>query len=414
MRTDLFRAQVLQRSADSGVGGHTVHQPPGLRLLLLLFVSLFLALLAFAATARISRTEVVRGQLSLDAGVTSVHVPRAAIVAELSVTEGSLVEQGQTLMVLQVAAAHSMDQQAHSFVQEQIERQSQAVGQQRSLLRAREQAGTRQLDQQIETLRRELALQVQLEGLLQERLDLATQSLQRSAQLLARAAAAPATHAQALESHAIARQQVLAHALEVQQREQALATLLIERESLALEIRNERLSLDVALSQLAMQRVDRELQQSFTISAPVAGRIGALLVRQGSQVEPGRPVLSLLPAGATLVAQLFVPSRAAGALVQGQSVLLAFDAFPLSLHGSFPATVSRVSAATVDPREFLIPLEAGEPVYLVEAALQEARLATGEALPLRAGMQLTAQIITGRQTLLARVTAPLRTLEQRL
>jgi len=33
---------------------------------------------------------------------------------------------------------------------------------------------------------------------------------------------------------------------------------------------------------------------------------------------------------------------------------------------------------------------------------------------LRAGMQFTAQIVTGRQTLLARVTAPLRALEQRL
>ena len=52
-----------------------LYQPPGLSVLFLLFAGLFLALLTFTATAQISRTEVVRGHLSMDAGVTRVHAP---------------------------------------------------------------------------------------------------------------------------------------------------------------------------------------------------------------------------------------------------------------------------------------------------------------------------------------------------
>ncbi len=75
MRSDLFREQVLRRDLHIETGEPVLYQPPGLSVLFLLFAGLFLALLTFTATAQISRTEVVRGHLSMDAGVTRVHAP---------------------------------------------------------------------------------------------------------------------------------------------------------------------------------------------------------------------------------------------------------------------------------------------------------------------------------------------------
>ena len=414
MRTELFRAQALQRDLHTEAGEPVLYQPPGLRVLFVMFTGLFLALLTFAATAQISRTEVVRGHLSMDAGVTRVHAPRAGVVADLRVQEGFVVARGDTLMLVDAGLTDAVGQQAHTLVRGQLALQETVLQQQRQLLQVREQTGVAHLERRLAALRSELTMREQQEALLGERLDIAGQALQRSARLLESQVTSAASHGQVVEAQVIARQALLAHTLETRQREEGLAALLQEKAQLTLEIQNERLRLALAISQLAVQAQEREVQQAFSISAPVAGSVGTLLVESGSQVEPGRPVLSLLPSAGTLVAQLFVPSRAAGRLQVGQSLLLSYDAFPRNIFGSFPATVSSLSGATVDPREFQVPFDTPEPVYLVEAELA----LTGEdgeaALPLRAGMQFTAQIVTGRQTLLARVTAPLRALEQRL
>ena len=414
MRTELFRAQALQRDLHTEAGEPVLYQPPGLRVLFVMFTGLFLALLTFAATAQISRTEVVRGHLSMDAGVTRVHAPRAGVVADLLVQEGSVVARGDTLILVDAGLTDAIGQQAHALVRGQLALQATALQQQRQLLQVREQTGVAHLESRLAALRSELTLREQQEALLGERLAIAGQALQRSARLLESQVTSAAAHGQVVEAQVIARQALLAHTLETRQREEGLAALLQEKAQLTLEIQNERLRLALAISQLAVQAQEREVQQEFSISAPVAGSVGTLLVESGSQVEPGRPVLSLLPSAGTLVAQLFVPSRAAGRLQVGQSLLLSYDAFPRNIFGSFPATVSSLSGATVDPREFQVPFDTPEPVYLVEAELA-LTLEDGEAaLPLRAGMQFTAQIVTGRQTLLARVTAPLRALEQRL
>jgi len=414
MRSDLFREQVLRRDLHMEAGEPVLYQPPGLRALFVLFTGLLLALLTFAATAKISRTEVVRGHLSTDAGVTRVHAPRPGIVAEIRVQEGTVVAKGDTLLLVDPGMTDAVGQQARVHVREQLALQASALQQQRHLLQVREQTGVAHLERRLAALRQELSLREQQEALLGERLDIAVQALQRSALLLESQVISAAAHTQVVEAHVIARQALLAHTLESQQREEGLVALLQEKAQLSLEIRNERLRLELALSQLAVQAQEREVQQAYSISAPVAGSVGTLLVEAGSQVEPGRPVLSLLPAAGTLVAQLFVPSRAAGRLQVGQSLLLSYDAFPRNIFGSFPARVSRLSGATVDPREFQVPFETAEPVYLVEAELALGREESEARLPLRAGMQFTAQIVTGRQTLLARVTAPLRALEQRL
>jgi membrane fusion protein len=414
MRSDLFREQVLRRDLHMEAGEPVLYQPPGLRVLFVLFTGLLLALLTFAATAQISRTEVVRGHLSTDAGVTRVHAPRPGIVAEIRVQEGAVVAKGETLLLVDPGMTDAVGQQARVHVREQLALQASALQEQRHLLQVREQTGVAHLERRLAALRQELLLREQQEALLGERLDIAVQASQRSALLLESQVTSAAAHSQVVEAHVIARQALLAHTLESRQREEGLVALLQEKAQLSLEIRNERLRLELALSQLAVQTQEREVQQAYSINAPVAGSVGTLLVEAGSQVEPGRPVLSLLPAAGTLVAQLFVPSRAAGRLQVGQSLLLSYDAFPRNIFGSFPARVSRLSGATVDPREFQVPFETAEPVYLVEAELALGREESEALLPLRAGMQFTAQIVTGRQTLLARVTAPLRALEQRL
>jgi len=69
----------------------------------------------------------------------------------------------------------------------------------------------------------------------------------------------------------------------------------------------------------------------------------------------------------------------------------------------------------LDPREHLIPLELNEPVYLARARLMQQTVGEpGSGAQLRSGMQFTADIVTGRETILQRVMSPLSGLGRKL
>ncbi len=410
MNADLFRSEVLQRHSGMEMGEVLQWEPPRARVLLLFFLAAFTLLLGFAALAPVTRSEVVRGVISVDGVLGKLHVPAAGQVEQLLVEEGQRVVRGEALLTLTPAAYEAAGPLSHRFVADALAQQLGVLQTQLELLRMREARDRDDVAQRREALQQVLVLQGQEQALVQQRLALAEEALQRSAILLQRRLVAPATHAQAQEAQVNARQAVVAQELARGQLQEALLALEQEARQAGMDLAAETLRVELAVSQLQVQQQEQARQARITLRAPVAGRVTGLLVTQAMSVDPARPVLTLLPESADLVARLFVPSRATGSLQTGQVVQLVYDAFPQSIHGSFPARISSVSQSSVDPREYLVPFDTPEPVFLVQAQLQR------DAMPanLRAGMQFTAHVQTGRESLLARITAPLRRLESLL
>lgn len=81
----------------------------------------------------------------------------------------------------------------------------------------------------------------------------------------------------------------------------------------------------------------------MSLTAPVAGLVASRLVEVGQAVQPGQPMLSLLPEGSQLRAQLLVPSAAIGFVKKGDQVLLRYKAHPYQKFGSHIGRVIRVS-----------------------------------------------------------------------
>lgn len=411
MNAELFRVEVLQRLHAADTGDVLQWEPPRGRVFLLLFVLLLGGLCGFAALAPVSRGEVVRGVLSPDAGLSKLHVPASGQVQQVLVREGQLVAQGDALLRMVPAAFAAAGPQTHQFVADALAQQLAALQGQRTLLLVRQQQDQDALAHRQLALQQALALQHQQQALLQQRLALAEQALQRSAALLERQLIAPALHGQTLEAQMIARQALVAQGLEATRLQEAVLALQQEARQRDMDHAAEALRLDVALSQLQVQQREQAQEALLTLRAPIAARVATLLVDAGMSVDPSRPVLTLLPESSELIAQLFVPSRAAGQLREGQSVQLVYDAFPQSIHGSFPARISMVSDTTVDPREYLVPFDAPEPMFLVHALLESTDGGVLAPGALRAGMQFSAYVQTGRESLLERITAPLRRLE---
>jgi membrane fusion protein len=132
-------------------------------------------------------------------------------------------------------------------------------------------------------------------------------------------------------------------------------------------------------------------------------------------VEPNTPLLSLLPSGARLQAQLLVPTRAAGFIRPGQEVALRYRAYPYQRFGHHLGRVTEVGRSVIQPNEISLPVPVQEAVYRVTVALplQQVR-AYGQAMPLQSGMALDADIRVDRRRLIEWVFDPLLSISGRL
>jgi membrane fusion protein len=173
----------------------------------------------------------------------------------------------------------------------------------------------------------------------------------------------------------------------------------------------ERAALEQRLAQLDAQMGQTEAGAEQVLRAPQDGRIAALRARAGEQAEPGTPLTIILPAGAALIAEVYLPSRAAGFAEEGQTVKLMYDAFPYQKFGLARGEIMSVSAVALRPDEVGIAAESPELLYKVTIRLgQQDMIAFGKALPLQAGMELSADIILEERRVIDWLLEPLRSI----
>ncbi len=150
-----------------------------------------------------------------------------------------------------------------------------------------------------------------------------------------------------------------------------------------------------------------EANGELLLRAPVAGLVASRLVEVGQAVQIGQPILSLLPDGSMLRAQLRVPSAAIGFIKPGDRVLLRYQAYPYQKFGSHEGTVIRISRSAI-AETYTEHGSPNEPMYRVLVSLnQQSVLAYGSHEPLRPGMRLEADIMGERRRLYEWILEPL-------
>src|SRR5262249_6442641 len=103
-----------------------------------------------------------------------------------------------------------------------------------------------------------------------------------------------------------------------------------------------------------------EARRSIEIRAPEGGVVTAIVGHPGQVVVAGAPMLKVLPAHATMHAELLAPSSAIGFINGGERVLLRYSAFPYQKFGEYWGTVVSISQAALRPDE-VESLRAGGP-----------------------------------------------------
>lgn len=256
-------------------------------------------------------------------------------------------------------------------------------------------------EQQARDLRDQIALQEQLVASNAKMFDQVTAVVERGFVSKVEHERRRQTLLSSQQALASLRQRLTATLGEAQQARDQLASVSISAEQGIAQIRE-------SLEAMTAEQARLEGEQSYVITAPIAGRVTALATGVGRSVNPARPAMVIVPEGAELIAELYAPTRAVGFVEPGKETRLLYDAFPYQRFGSFGGKVKSISRIAVDPRETEIPFPFEEPVYRIKVKLDgQAIRAFGDNNPLQAGMTLQANIVLERQTFLGWLLQPL-------
>lgn len=390
----LFREEALLRRLEVAQPQPLAIAPPSWRLISLILLVVFVIACGFLFMGNFARKETVTGLLRPQAGEVVLGAERPGTLQSLFVQENQAVSAGDplydvrtetTLLDGRTVAAES---QAVLEVQSEIaaaetEAQSAELAAQLAAVRQSE-SGSRAL---IDNLRRRRELAGERRHIAAEETGRARTLFERSyvtRQELRRKE--DAELAAALEDERIGAE--LARAAD------SLAGFGAEARRLRARSAVEAARLRMTATQLAERRLATAQSRGFRVRAPIRGRVTALRGAAGMWVQPGEPLLTIVPEHGPLVAELYVPSRAVGFIAAGQAVRLHYDAYPFQKFGAAGGRVLSVSRSPLRPGEPSPGGSAEEAQYVVRVALDRQTIdAFGEQRQLRPGMRLRADLV---------------------
>lgn len=169
-----------------------------------------------------------------------------------------------------------------------------------------------------------------------------------------------------------------------------------------LEAQTARSTAEAAMTQAQFdqRKAQGQAERATILVAAKAGQVVALAARPGAPVQPGRALAIILPPGARLQAELWVPSRAAGFLKAGDRVRLMYDAFPYQKFGVGRGQVASVAGAPTDPADLTVPIETKEALYRVLVDVDAGSVSGyGRQWRLTPGMRLSADLVLDDRSL---------------
>jgi len=145
-----------------------------------------------------------------------------------------------------------------------------------------------------------------------------------------------------------------------------------------------------------------------------------VIAEVGQSVDGNRPLVSIVPQGARLRADLYAPSRAIGFVKPGDKVLIRYQAYPYQKFGHQQGEVETVAKTALPTTELNgLPTaqsnNGSEPLYRVSVKLAAQSVnAYGKPQALQAGMLLDADVLQEQRRLYEWVLEPLYSLTGKL
>lgn len=408
-RPGLFRQEAIDfQQSHRQWGNVALLQPLSSKLVSWFLVASAATTICFLFVAQYSRKETALGYLTPTTGTAKIFAPQRGTIKRVLVEEGQVVQEGDALLTIDTNQITADGIDVNASMLDTLVAQKELLA--KNMTAEEERAGSERerLSAHLRGLESEIS---QLQGQIQ----IQTQRL--------RVAESEVTAAEQLRSKGFMtevefkRRQV--KMLEEKQAVGALNQQLTSRENQLTETRFSLQQLPTIMAQ-KVQALRNELasteqriaeingRRAYVLRAPTAGRVSTLQATVGQSAEPQRLQLEIIPEGAELQAQLFVPARAIGFVEPGQKVRILYDAFPYQHFGTYSGHVAKISQTILTSSDAAGPIALKEPAYRVTAALDRADIdAYGKQLSLQPDMLLKADIILEKRSLMSWLISPL-------
>jgi membrane fusion protein len=410
MTEPLFRREVLDARNAQWLGTVRLSSTRLAWPMAALAVVAIVVLLSILVFGSYTRKERVQGRLVPAAGLLAVVAPQDGVVTHVAVGEGGRAARGAALLELSADADAAGGRDGLSA----------AIGDELRHKRERLDADLGDLlttqRQQADALRIEIASLARQQDAAAQRARLLDQQAAKARALLDRVRPlekeriVSAVQIQGYESAALAAEaEAESGRRERLDAERGLAESRARLAALPIDIATRRNALQRDLADVSQDSARNRAIGGLALRAQRAGTVSGLSVQAGDSVRQGQRLLSLIPSGSPLRAELWVPSRAAGVLRVGTRVAMRYDAFPYQRYGQRFGRVVEVAGSASSPQEIetRTGLRRDAPAYRVVVAAERG----DDALPLRAGMTVDADLLLERRRLYALLLDPLRRLD---
>ncbi len=392
--SDLFRKEVVDKQGQKLFGDVVLSSPISHKAVTALLAVIILGLVTFSIVGEYARKERVIGYLTPDQGLIRIMPRQVGLIERGFVQIGDSVEKGDPLFSLIIDTTSASGVAVAGQLLEQLELEKQQLLERRDLI-------PRQYNLSKNRLRSQIAAAQSEASRLDERINLQQKTVaneqivfEKFSQLIAQEAAS-ALEASSQENRLLQATQSLALLRNEQQRFlDQVADLQAQMRLLPISEQQDISDITSQLSALQQRMTQTAGQESYMITAPVAGRIASITGREGQMATGQAAMATLLPKGGKLEAQLLVPSRAAGFVDEGQTVRLLYDAFPYQKFGFHTGVVSDVSRTVISSTDLPIAPPTQEPVFLITVDLGRQDVdANNQLYALQSGMTLSADIV---------------------
>ncbi|MDL2266975.1 HlyD family type I secretion periplasmic adaptor subunit [Desulfovibrio sp. OttesenSCG-928-G15] len=186
----------------------------------------------------------------------------------------------------------------------------------------------------------------------------------------------------------------------IREAEERLALHASDREMRLLQERNEATAELATLNEILIAGADRVTRTE--VRSPVRGIIKSVhITTEGGVILPGEVIMDVVPSDEPLIIEARISPQDIAFLFVGQKARIRLTAYDFAIYGALDATLEYLSADAIEGRQGEIYYKAGlktDASHLVH---------NGQVLPILPGMMATADIITGKRTVLDYVIKPI-------
>jgi adhesin transport system membrane fusion protein len=138
------------------------------------------------------------------------------------------------------------------------------------------------------------------------------------------------------------------------------------------------------------------------VRAPVKGKINRLMINTvGGVIQPGEDIVEIVPVEDSLLIEANIRPADIAFLRPGQNAMAKFTAYDFSIYGGLPAKLERISADTITNEE-------GDSFYLIYLRTDKNYIESSKGeLEIIPGMTVTVDILTGKKTVLDYLLKPI-------